>query len=128
MSTVTKKQAGAGVRLHKASLGSRIKRDLQKHWQLYLLFLPIFVYFVIFKYAPMAGLAISFQDFKAAKGIFGSKWVGTKHFVNFFNEMAKARADASVQKFTDDLEHLPELSKEELERISKRVKEFLNKK
>ncbi len=86
MSTVTKKQAGAGVRLHKASLGNRIKRDLQKHWQLYLLFLPIFVYFVIFKYAPMAGLAISFQDFKAAKGIFGSKWVGMKHFVNFFND------------------------------------------
>jgi voltage-gated potassium channel len=52
----------------------------------------------------------------------------TAVIVNFFNEMAKARADASVQKFTDDLEHLPELSKEELERISKRVKEFLNKK
>ena len=47
--------------------------------------------------------------------------------VGYFNEMAKARADESVQKFTDDLEHLPELSKEELENISKRVKEFLKK-
>ena len=44
--------------------------------------------------------------------------------VGYFNEMAKARANESMQKFTDDLEHLPELSKEELENISKRVKEF----
>lgn len=47
--------------------------------------------------------------------------------VGYFNEMAKARADESMQKFTDDLEHLPELSKDELENISKRVKEFLKK-
>lgn len=48
--------------------------------------------------------------------------------VGFFNDMAKVRANESVQKFTDDLEHLPELSKEELENLSERVKKFLNKK
>ena len=47
--------------------------------------------------------------------------------VGFFNDMAKVRANASVQKFTDDLEHLPELSKEELEDLSKRVKDFLKR-
>ena len=34
----------------------------------------------------MAGLVISFQDYKAAKGIAGSRWVGMKHFINFFND------------------------------------------
>ncbi len=47
--------------------------------------------------------------------------------VGFFNDVAKARANASIQKFTDDLEHLPELSKEELEELSQRVKNFLKK-
>lgn len=48
--------------------------------------------------------------------------------VGFFSDIAKARTNDSLQKFTDDLEHLPELSKEELEDLSKRVKEFLNQK
>ena len=48
--------------------------------------------------------------------------------VGYFNEMSKARADESAQKFTDDLEHLSELSKEELDQLSNRIKTFLNKK
>lgn len=51
----------------------------------------------------------------------------TAVIVGFFNDMAKARANESMQKFTDDLEHLPELSKADLENLSKRVKEFLDK-
>ena len=71
---------------HRLTFGQRVRRDLVKNWRLYLIFLPIFLYFVIFKYGPMAGLVISFQDFKAAKGIAGSKWVGMKHFINFLND------------------------------------------
>ena len=52
----------------------------------------------------------------------------TAVIVGFFNDMAKVRANKSAQKFADDLEHLPELSKEELEDLSRRVKDFLNKK
>ena len=70
----------------RATLGQRISRDFQKHWRLYLLFLPILVYFLIFKYAPMFGLSISFMDYKPAKGFSGSKWVGLKHFISFFTD------------------------------------------
>ena len=48
--------------------------------------------------------------------------------VSFFNDIAKVRTNESLQEFTDDLEHLPELSKEELENLSNRVKAFLNNK
>ena len=68
------------------SLGERMARDLKKHWKLYLLFLPILVYFLVFKYAPMFGLSISFMDYKPARGFTGSKWVGLKHFQNFFSD------------------------------------------
>ena len=70
----------------KQTLRQKIARDWQKNWRLYLLFLPILIFFLIFKYAPMAGLCISFMDYKPVNGIFGSKWVGFKHFANFFTD------------------------------------------
>lgn len=48
--------------------------------------LPGFIYFVIFKYAPMGGLIISFQDYQPYLGIQGSPWVGFKHFIRLFTE------------------------------------------
>lgn len=48
--------------------------------------LPGFIYFVIFKYAPMGGLVISFQDYQPYLGIQGSPWVGFKHFIRLFTE------------------------------------------
>lgn len=70
----------------KLSFDERVRRDMKKNWKLYLLFLPILVYFLIFKYAPMLGLSISFMNYKPAKGFFGSKWVGFSHFQNFFSD------------------------------------------
>ena len=84
MTTAAVQPKGSAYR--KPSFGKRLSRDMKKNWKLYLMFLPILLYFLIFKYGPMAGLVISFQDFKAARGIMGSKWVGMKHFVNFFND------------------------------------------
>ena len=46
--------------------------------------LPGIIYFVIFKYVPMAGLVISFQNYSPYLGILGSEWVGLEHFKTFF--------------------------------------------
>jgi len=62
-----------------------IKVLIKNNWQLYLLFLPVFVYFLIFEYFPMYGVQVAFKDFKAVDGILGSEWVGFKHFKDFFN-------------------------------------------
>ncbi len=53
---------------------------------LYLMILPGVLYFLIFKYLPMAGLIIAFQDYQPYLGIFGSPWVGFKHFIRLFTE------------------------------------------
>ncbi|YCI27312.1 sugar ABC transporter permease [Paenibacillus sp. Z6-24] len=53
---------------------------------LYLMILPGFIYFVIFKYLPMGGLIISFQDYQPYLGIADSPWVGLKHFIRLFTE------------------------------------------
>lgn len=60
-------------------------RSLRKYWQLYLLLIPVVVYYIMFKYVPMAGVQIAFKEFSFRKGIWGSAWVGLEHFERFFS-------------------------------------------
>ena len=61
------------------------RRSLIKYWDLYLLILPVIIWLLIFKYRPMYGTIIAFEDFSPSRGVLGSKWVGFKHFERFFN-------------------------------------------
>ncbi|WP_241158569.1 ABC transporter permease [Cohnella candidum] len=49
---------------------------------------PFLIWLFIFKYVPIWGWTIAFQDFKPAKKIFDQKWVGWKHFEALFKEDA----------------------------------------
>lgn len=59
-------------------------RMVKKNWQLYLIILPSLLYLLIFKYVPMAGVQIAFKNYVVTKGIWGSDWIGFKHFIEFF--------------------------------------------
>ncbi|SFL01105.1 putative aldouronate transport system permease protein [Paenibacillus sp. 1_12] len=63
----------------------------RKVWQrlvtgryVYMLILPGFIYFAIFKFLPMWGVLIAFQNYNPFVGISGSEWVGFEHFSNLF--------------------------------------------
>ncbi|WP_317890663.1 ABC transporter permease [Paenibacillus arenilitoris] len=58
-------------------------KRIRRNWQLYLLFLPPLAYVLVFNYYPMYGAQIAFKDFNAVQGIWGSDWVGLKHFEQF---------------------------------------------
>lgn len=59
---------------------------IKRNWQLYLIFMmPAFLLTIIFKYIPMGGVLIAFEDYSAIQGIFGSEWVGLKHFERFLS-------------------------------------------
>jgi len=60
-------------------------RSVVKDKYLYLLALPGLLYFLIFKYLPLWGILIAFQDFSPFLGMGGSEWVGLKHFKKFFS-------------------------------------------
>lgn len=60
-------------------------RDIVKNKYLYLMLLPVLVYFIIFHYLPMYGIIIAFKDFRAGLGIIKSPWAGFKHFETFFS-------------------------------------------
>ncbi|GAA3447841.1 ABC transporter permease [Planomonospora venezuelensis] len=61
-----------------------VRAALLRYRWLYLMLLPGLVYFAVFKYLPMYGLTIAFQDFVPFLGYSGSEWVGFKHFEDLF--------------------------------------------
>lgn len=73
-----------GKKKTKKSFSYRLKKDLSEHWQLYLMALPVIIYFLVFNYAPMAGIIMAFQKFSMRKGIFGSPFIGFANFERFF--------------------------------------------
>jgi putative aldouronate transport system permease protein len=64
---------------------SELIKSLNKNKLIYLMILPGLLYILIYKYIPMYGLIISFQNYKPYKGITGSEWVGLAHFERLFN-------------------------------------------
>lgn len=62
----------------------RLGADFIRDRWLYLLLIPGLVYFIIFKYLPMWGIVIAFEDYVPYSGVLGSKWVGLKWFKWFF--------------------------------------------
>ena len=73
-------------------------------WQLYLFLLLPLVYILIFAYYPMFGVQIAFKDFIAAKGIWGSEWVGLKHFKAVFLQLYVLKG---LDKHLEDLSLRP---------------------
>lgn len=69
-----------------------MSRFKTKRWKrsmpLMILFLPVIVYYVIFKFLPMLGVVMAFQDYNIRKGFLGSPFVGFKYFELIFSTPA----------------------------------------
>jgi putative aldouronate transport system permease protein len=65
-----------------------IDRRLKKYWPLYLLMLPVFLFFIIYRYIPMGGLVMVFKNYRIARGIFASDWSGLRNFERLFSAPA----------------------------------------
>ena len=73
--------------LPKRSFGQRLIRDFKRYKLVYLIGFLCLSYYIIFCYLPMGGIVIAFKDFRAARGILGSKWADPwyKYVDQFFN-------------------------------------------
>ncbi|WJH32193.1 hypothetical protein N6H14_17260 [Paenibacillus sp. CC-CFT747] len=60
-------------------------KTMWKHRELFALYLFAFAFFLVFKYGPIYGVLIAFKDFRVVDGIWGSPWVGLKHFEALFH-------------------------------------------
>ena len=64
-----------------------IRRDWKMNKAVYLMAVPVIVYFFICNYIAMGGILMAFEDYSIKKGIFGSTFVGFDNFIRFFNSI-----------------------------------------
>ena len=69
------------------SKSKKFLREIKRNRQIYILVLPVIIWFLIFAYGPMYGAIIAFKDYKPALGILESPWVGLKHILAFFDDI-----------------------------------------
>ncbi len=77
------------------SLG-QLRRDkkvksIVRNYDLYLMLIPVVLFYVLFKYVPMYGIQIAFRDYNPGLGFFKSTWVGWEHFERFFSSFRFTR-------------------------------------
>jgi len=65
--------------------GETWAKNVKKYWPLYVMALPGIVFFILFRYIPLSGIIIAFQDYMIFKGIKDSPFVGLKHFESLFS-------------------------------------------
>jgi len=65
---------------------------MRKHLIYYFMLAPLLIWYTVFCYVPMYGVFTAFQDYAMHKGVFGSPFVGLKHFERLLNERLFWRA------------------------------------
>lgn len=70
---------------YQVSADSNLAKKLWQYKPLYLMLLPGLALFLVFFYGPMYGVILAFKDYYFVKGVWGSPWVGLKHFKLFFS-------------------------------------------
>lgn len=65
----------------------KVRTDWVRNRSLYILVLPVVIFYILFNYKPIYGAIIAFQDYTPRLGISGSEWVGLANFKRFFSDI-----------------------------------------
>src|SRR5207302_9614578 len=88
-------RARASSGLHRGSRSSVWAKMKRERW-MYAFVLPGFIFFVVFRYLPLLGNIVAFEDYSPYLGFFESPWVGFDNFVALFNNPAVGSALANT--------------------------------
>lgn len=61
-----------------------LKSDLRRNKTIYLMLIPVLLFYLIFEYGPLYGIQIAFKNYAVTKGIWSSPWAGFRNFEDFF--------------------------------------------
>lgn len=64
-----------------------VSKDLKINRYIYLLMLPVLAYYIIFRYIPIYGVQIAFENYVPGKGFLSNQWVGLQNFADFFSSI-----------------------------------------
>ena len=73
--------------MKQSSFFYRVKKDWMRNRSLYLMIIPVLIFFILFHYKPMYGAIIAFKDYTPALGIAESPWAGWDNFTRFFSSV-----------------------------------------
>lgn len=80
-----KKENGQGTIVEKGKIRQKgYFYPYIRYWDLFIIFIPVIIWYGVFCYAPMYGITIAFKNFSLTRGVFGSEWVGFAHFRKIF--------------------------------------------
>lgn len=71
----------------RGSFSYRVRKDWLRNWSLYVLVIPVLIFYVLFHYNPMYGAIIAFKEYTPALGVADSPWVGFANFTRFFKSV-----------------------------------------
>ena len=71
--------------VNRLGFAERARQDWKRHWEIYLIALPVLLYYFMFCYVPMYGAVIAFKQYSPGLGILRSPWVGLENFRDFFS-------------------------------------------
>lgn len=89
-STLSLKKKSLGIKKEQSKLVG-IRKAIKHQWQFYVIILLPLVYLIVFHYVPMYGVLMAFKQYKISLGVWGSEWVGLKHFEQFFASPSSMR-------------------------------------
>lgn len=73
--------------MNKSDLSGRLRKDWRRNKTLYILVIPVLLFYILFHYKPMYGAIIAFKDYTPTLGVADSPWVGLANFKRFFNSV-----------------------------------------
>lgn len=71
----------------KSAFGYDTKKDWIRNRSLYIMVIPVVLFYIVFHYIPMYGAIIAFKDYTPALGVAKSPWVGVSNFTRFFKSV-----------------------------------------
>ena len=77
-----------------------LAKDFRQNKEVYVMIIPVIVYYLLFCYVPMFGAVIAFKRYTPVAGVFGSPWVGFSHFIQFFNSPYFGRLIANTLRIS----------------------------
>jgi putative aldouronate transport system permease protein len=72
--------------MNPAILWARLGQDIKRNKWLLVMSFPGLVMIILFKYLPMGGIIMAFQNYSLFLGFSGSKWIGFSNFIRFFTD------------------------------------------
>lgn len=69
----------------------KTRRVKNSNWQFWLIIAIPLIYAIVFAYIPMGGIVLAFKDYSIRKGIWGSDWVGLRHFRQFLTSPSSSK-------------------------------------